>query len=93
MPSQGNATVTQVAAADSNTALATAKKHRVGLIIRNDSTDTLYIKYGATASASDYTDALVGAGTHTVHEKYANGQVDGIWSATPSGNAYVTEIF
>ena len=59
------------------------------------STAILYVKFGATASATSYSVALAGAGAvpysyYEVPFGYV-GIIDGIW-ATSTGNARITEL-
>jgi hypothetical protein len=82
------AVVTSVSSSASNQTLKVANLDRNQIIIQNDSTQILYVKYGATATSSDYTikvlpdDVLVTSYT---------GRIDGIWVAA-NGSAKVTEI-
>lgn len=84
-------TVTQKASSASNSTLCAANTSRRGLMIMNDSTQTLYIKYGATASTGDYSiKMLAGAYFEAPHPCYT-GKIDGVW-ASANGYAYVTEV-
>lgn len=83
------ATLTNVSASASSVTLKAANTSRGKLVIVNDSPSDLYVKYGATASATSYTYKL-GPGD-TLTELHYTGIVDGIW-VTATGNARVTEI-
>ena len=66
----------------------------VGRTIVNESTAALYVKFGATASATSYTVALEGAAEapyayYEFPQPVYAGPVDGIW-ASANGNARVT---
>lgn len=74
----------------SNVTLLSANAARKKFIIFNDSDQDLYVKYGATASASDHT-WLVPAGA-TLEEEHYTGQVDGLWAANSTDKARITEI-
>ena len=87
------ATVTRVAASITVVTLKSANTDRQGLIIYNDSaTSTLYVKFGASASSTDFTLALAPA---ILFESPAGiaytGIVTGIWSLAV-GAAQVTEL-
>lgn len=90
-PYATNATCSNVASSASSVTLLSAAVGRLWAYIVNDSTQILYVKFGATASATSYT-ALVAAngGTFEVPQWY-NGRIDGIW-ASANGNARVTEV-
>lgn len=82
--------VTSVSDTASSTTLLASNANRLAAIIYNASTVTLYVKYGATASTSDYTYQL-GAGESYREELYT-GIIDGIWASDASGAAKVTEL-
>lgn len=79
-------------AADSNVSatLLAANANRLGMVIVNDSTVTLYVKYGTTASATSFT-YLLQAG-ETLRDELYTGRVDGIWASDASGSARITEL-
>ncbi len=85
-----SATVTQVASSASNVTLKAANTSRKSLTISNDSTSVLYVKLGATASATSYTYRLASYDILELPLPIYTGIVDGIW-ASANGNAYVTE--
>jgi nucleoside-diphosphate-sugar epimerase len=58
-----NATHTSVASvATTDTLLLAANEHRVKVFIYNNSTSTLYVKYGTGASPTSFDQTIVGAG-------------------------------
>lgn len=90
-----SATGTQTSVNDtgSSTTLLAANSSRKGFTIFNDSTEILYLKFGATASTTsyavkmqpgDYYEALAG----TLY----TGIIDGIWANNASGAARITEF-
>lgn len=81
--------VTSVAGSATNVTLKASNANRRGLVIYNDSTATLYVKYGATATSADYTYQLQAG--ESLREELYTGQVDGIW-ASATGAAKVTEL-
>lgn len=88
----GAPTLTNVASSASNVTLVAANPNRRGLIIYNESTAVLSIKFGATASATSYTQRLQ---PNTGYEMSAHtlytGIIDGIW-ASANGSARITEL-
>lgn len=82
--------VTSVADTASSTTLLSSNASRKGGFIVNDSSAALYIKYGTTASTTDYTDVLFQYERHTITY---SGRIDGIWATDPNvGSARITEI-
>jgi hypothetical protein len=86
-----NSTTASVNSSATNVTLIAARKGRIGAVIHNASTQVLYVKLGATASASDYT-YKIAADAHVEVPFYYSGQVDGIW-ASANGAAKVTEVY
>lgn len=84
------ATITTAADAATSATLLSSDVTRKGFIIANDSTQGLYLKYGTTASSTDWT-VYVPAGA-TWEERNYSGRVDGIWVADASGNARITSL-
>lgn len=83
-------TVTSVNDTASSTTLLSSSSSRRGFRIFNDSPQTLYVKYGATASATDFT-CRVDPGGYLEEDRYY-GRVDGIWAADAGGAARITEL-
>jgi hypothetical protein len=69
-----------------------ANVNRKGLIIHNNGTARLFIKYGAGASLVDFTDAIGISGTHQLEWPVSTQIITGIWEAAGGGNAKVTEL-
>lgn len=93
LPAASSATITRVNDTASSVQLVASNASRKGLYIHNDSTQALKIKYGTTASATDYTAKIPPDGfwempTAPVY----TGRVDGIWAADASGAAQITEL-
>lgn len=85
------ATVTKIDASQSNTTLLVVNGDRKMATIYNNSTATLFIKYGATASATSFS-LKIGAGDYLEFPYPCyTGQIDGFWDAL-NGNAMITEI-
>lgn len=83
------ATVANVASSASNVTIFAASGNTRGRTIWNDSTQVLYVKFGATASSTSYTVQLAAGAYYEFPQPIYAGQVDGIW-ASANGNARVT---
>lgn len=85
--------ITSVNDSNSNQTLLTANTARKGFIIANNSSAILYIKFGTTASTTDFTIAIAANGsfTHLGPVVYV-GRVDGIWASDSTGAALITEL-
>jgi hypothetical protein len=84
------ATLSNVNASASSVTLLAANTARLGATIVNDSTVTLYVKFGATASTTSYTVKLLAGAYYEVPFGYY-GIIDGI-SASATGVIRITEI-
>lgn len=85
-------TVSRISASATAITLAAANTIRVGIIIYNDSTADLYIKFGSTASATDFTYLLPPTGTMEALAGVSYiGEISGIWTSA-TGAAQVTEL-
>lgn len=82
--------VTSVAASATSVAVLALNAQRRGATIHNDSTAILYLKLGATASATSFTIKMQPDSYYEVPAQYT-GVIDGIW-ASATGSARVTEI-
>ena len=85
------ATLSNVSASVTSVTLLAGNASRRRVVIVNDSTSKLYVKFGATASASSYTYLLAAGDTYEspVLDKYT-GVIDGIW-VSANGAARITE--
>lgn len=88
-PLRATSTVTQVASSATSITLLAANSNRAEVIIYNDSTQILYVKFGITAANTSYTVQLA-SGDSLIEDNYS-GRIDGIW-VSANGNAYVTEV-
>jgi CYTH domain-containing protein len=94
-PIQGHklstATVSSTTSSTASVTILAANAERSGFVVVNDSTATLYLKFGSTASSSSYTyKLLAGDAVESMVTPYT-GIVTGIWSAV-NGNAVATEL-
>ena len=85
------ATLANVSGSASSVTLRAASTSRKGLIIFNDSSAILYVKFGATASTTSFTYRLTPYSTFEMRSPIYQGIVDGIW-ASATGDARVTEL-
>jgi hypothetical protein len=83
------ATPTNVASSASSVTLFAGTAGARERTIFNDSTATLYVKFGATASTTSYTVAILAGGYFEFPQPCYGGLVDGIW-ASANGFARVT---
>lgn len=81
---------TTIASSITSVTLLPINDQRLGASIYNDSTATLYIRFGLAASASNFKVALVGGAYYEFPEPMHTKIVTGIWSAV-SGSARVSE--
>ena len=82
--------VTSVNDTASSTTLLSGNSSRRGFRLQNDSTQVAYVKYGTTASTTDYTVQLL-PGAYLEEDNYT-GRVDCIWAADASGAMKITEL-
>jgi hypothetical protein len=84
------ATLTNVTSSASNVTILASNTARKGATIFNDSTSAVYLKFGATASATSFTVKMASAAYFEVPFGYT-GIIDGIW-VSANGSARVTEL-
>lgn len=73
-----------------STTLLSSNTARRGTVVYNESTGSLYVKFGTTATATSYTYRV--ASNQTLELEYGyNGRIDAILSSG-SGNAQITEL-
>jgi hypothetical protein len=82
--------VTSVSGSASSVSLLASNNARVGATVYNDSAAILYIKLGATASATSFTVKVQPEEYFEVPFGYT-GAIDGIW-ASATGSARITEL-
>lgn len=86
-----SATLSNVAASASSVTLLASNANRVGATIVNDGAAVLYVKFGATASATSYSYRVEPYGTLEFPEPVYPGVVDGLWTSA-TGSARCTEM-
>lgn len=85
-----SATPAQIASSATAVTLQASNAARRSLIVFNDSTSVLYLRYGGTASSTSYTVKVAAGGYWEMPLPAFTGAVSAIW-ASANGFAYVTE--
>lgn len=88
--STDDAVVTAVAASTSTVTLFAAAGQVSSRPVFNDSTATLFLKFGSGAATNSFTTKISSQGYFEV-PGYYSGQITGIWDAA-NGSAYCTEV-
>lgn len=86
-----SADVDNLASSASSQTMRDANTDRKGLIIFNDSTAILYVKFGATASTTDFTFRLTPQGVYEMRAPIYTGRID-IIHASENGTVRNTEL-
>lgn len=84
-------TVTRVSSSITNVVLIAANANRKGLMLYNDSTADQYIKFGSTATSTDFTVILTRKAFYEMSFPLYVGQIDVI-SSSATGAIQVTEL-
>jgi hypothetical protein len=85
------ATVSSVAGSASSVQLLASTATRKMATFFNESTQTLYLKCGTTASVTSYTVQIPPGGYYELPRPAYTGRIDGIW-ASAAGNVRITEF-
>ncbi len=89
----GTAALTNVATNAANVTLLALNAARLGAMVFNDSISDLWLKFGATASATSFTVKILAGGYYEFPTPIYTGRVDGIWNAADAtGAARITEM-
>ena len=86
------ATLSNVADQASNVQLIALNAARLGAMIFNDSTESLFVKFGSAASATSFTVKILAGGYFEFPQPVYTGRVDGVWANDASGSARITEL-
>lgn len=84
------ATLANVASSATSVTLFAANASARGRTVFNDSTQPLYLKFGATASATSFTVKIAAGGYYEFPAPFYRGIVDGLWDSA-NGSARTTE--
>ena len=90
-PSYATSNVTSVANAVTSTQILASNTSRKGAYFYNDSTTTVYLKLGTTASTTSFTILMAANSYYELPQPCYNGRIDAIATAA-TGNLRVTEI-
>lgn len=91
LPTASTPTLSNVASSATSVTVVAANASRKGLLIYNDSTKRVYLKFGATASSTSFSVPLEPGSLYTMDPPIYPGIIDGIWTAA-NGFARVTEM-
>lgn len=89
-PTATSASLTNVSSSATNVTLIASNASRKMATIVNDSTATLYVKFGATATTTSYTYKMFPGATLELPIPVYTGIIDGIWDSA-NGAARTTE--
>lgn len=84
--------ITTIAASTTSISLLAANTNRRNVIITNSASTPLYISFGTIASTSNYSIKLLTGDAYESNLIVFTGQINGIWSGSPTGNANITEL-
>ncbi len=85
----GTAVRSDVASSATSVTIIAANESRIAVHIINDGVQNLFIKFGATASLTDFTHIIPAGLSRTINDY--SGIIDGIWN-NANGTARITEI-
>ena len=87
------ATRSSVNAVATNTQLVAANSARLGVGIFNDADVDLYLAFGSSAATtSNFTIKMAAGGFYEVPDVWAGLEIRGVWAASPTGAARITEV-
>jgi|GEM_PF-2788394 len=86
------ATLSNLASATASATALAANANRIGATFYNDDANGVYLKFGATASATSYT-ILMATGTYyELPAPVYRGVIDALWVADGAGSLRITEL-
>ncbi|HET8685109.1 MAG TPA: hypothetical protein VFM18_00430 [Methanosarcina sp.] len=84
--------ITTVASSATSVQLLGTNTNRRNYVINNSATTPLYISFGTSASTTSYSISLQPGDSYESNLVVFTGQINGIWSGSPTGNANITEL-
>jgi len=91
IPAAASSAVTSVASSAASVSLLASNAGRKAFTIYNDSSKKVYVKFGATASATSFTVIIQPDGFYESGSVTYTGAIDAIWSSA-AGFARITEL-
>jgi len=91
-PKVASATVAAVGDATGSTQLLAANAGRLGVVVVNDSSAVLYLKYGTAATSASYSYRLAQYDIWEMPRPVYTGIIHGAWASDAGGSAMVTEL-
>ncbi len=85
------ASVSAVASSATSVTVLSTTAGRRGLSLYNSDANDCYVKFGTTASATDFRVKIPSGGFYEMPEPIYNGRIDAIWSVDGAGFLHVTE--
>jgi hypothetical protein len=86
------ATLSNVAANTSSVSVLASNASRKGFIIHNDSDNTCYVAFAASATTSAYTFRITPGSTYDKESSIYTGVISCIWGVSSTGALRVTEL-
>ena len=86
------ATNSSLASAATTAQLLAANTSRKGLLVTNTDVNDLYLKFGTTATTTDFTVRIPYNGYWEMPSPIYTGRIDAIWAADGSGSAVYSEL-
>ena len=86
------AKITAVASSASNVSILASNRSRRGLILCNTDANGVYIKFGTTATTSDFSLYLAQNGIYTMTGQIYTGAIDAIWAGDGTGYLVASEL-
>lgn len=90
--SRSTATITTLTSATTSAQLLASTAGRKGLYLTNTDENPVYVKYGTTASSTNFTVKIPSNGYWEMPYPIYTGRIDAIWTADGSGSLISTEI-
>jgi len=86
------ATLSNLASATASATALAANANRIGATFYNDDANGVYLKFGATASATSYTILMASGTYYELPAPVYRGVIDALWVADGAGSLRITEL-
>lgn len=84
--------ITTVTSSATSVQILGTNTNRRNYVITNDATTPMYITFGTAASTTSYSIGLQPGDAYESNLVVFTGQINAIWSGSPTGNAKITEL-